>query len=179
MHRTDTGTDTDTLAWPFAALRTEMARCNTPPAVKQQLLAAFARKQAPRRWLQRLSGARWGVAGGATATLLLALTLGFTLLREAPRSHTGDAGARVAQRNAEAQPADGLTTDDAGDAFIALASFERIEQDPAPRLVEAIVPRTALAALGVPVSPENVDDLVLAEMLVGADGFPLALRLAL
>ena len=168
MHRTDT----DPLASPFAALRIEMASCNTPPAVGQQLLAAFAKKQAPRRWFQRFSGARWGVAGGATATLLLALTLGFTLLRDAPRPQAGNANANV-------QLAEGLTTADAGSAFIALASFERIEQDPAPRLVEATVPRTVLATLGVPVSPENAGDLVLAEMLVGADGLPLALRLAL
>ena len=169
-------TDSNSLTSPFAALRTEMASCNTPPAVGQQLLAAFAKKQAPRRWFQRFSGARWGVAGGATATLLLALTLGFTLMRDAPRQQAG---------NANVQMVDGLTTADAGSAFIALASFERIEQDPAPRLVEATVPRTALASLaslaslGVPVSPENAGDLVLVEMLVGADGLPLALRLAL
>ena len=164
MHRTDSDSDSDSdsLASPFAALRTEMASCNTPPAVGQQLLAAFAKKQAPRRWFQRFSGARWGVAGGATATLL----------RDAPRPQAGNANANV-------QVADGLTTADAGSAFIALASFERIEQDPAPRLVEATVPRTMLASLGVPVSPENAGDLVLAEMLVGADGLPLALRLAL
>lgn len=46
-------------------------------------------------------------------------------------------------------------------------------------MVEATVPRATLASLGVPVSPENASDLVLAEMLVGADGRPLALRLAL
>ena len=45
-------------------------------------------------------------------------------------------------------------------------------------MVEATVPRNALASLGVPVSPENAGDLVHAEMLVGHDGHPLALRLA-
>jgi hypothetical protein len=68
--------------------------------------------------------------------------------------------------------------DDNGAAFIALDSFERIEQDPAPRMLETTVPRTALAALGVPVSPENAGDMVHAEMVVGSDGHPLALRLA-
>jgi hypothetical protein len=68
--------------------------------------------------------------------------------------------------------------DDNGAVFVALDSFERIEQDPAPRMVEATVPRTALASLGVPVSPENAGELVHAEMLVGHDGHPLALRLA-
>ncbi len=44
-------------------------------------------------------------------------------------------------------------------------------------MLETEVPRTALAALGVPVSPENAGDSVRAELLVGADGSPLALRL--
>ena len=177
MHRTDT--DTDALASPFAALRTEMASVNTPASVGRQLSAAFARGQVPRRWCQRFSSSRWGIAGGAGATLLLAFTLGVALMRDAPRPHAGDAGAGSAAGNAATRLAEGLTAADAGGAFTALASFERIEQDPAPRLVEATVPRTALASLGVPVSPENAGDLVLAEMLVGADGHPLALRLAL
>jgi hypothetical protein len=40
------------------------------------------------------------------------------------------------------------------------------------------VPRTALAPLGVTVTPENASDTVKAEMLVAADGEPLALRLS-
>ena len=39
------------------------------------------------------------------------------------------------------------------------------------------MPRTALAPLGVTVSPENAADTVRAEMLVAADGHPLAVRL--
>ena len=189
MHRTDNDNDNNyndndnnnndtrdpALAAPFAALRNEMASVNTPGAVGKQLLAAFAMQQRPRRWfqprwVQPFFGARRGLAGGACAALLLAFTLAFTLMLDAPRPRAGDAGMGLAEECASA---------DAGGAFIALASFERIEQDPAPRLVEATVPRTSLAALGVPVSPENAGDLVLAEMLVGADGLPLALRLAL
>jgi hypothetical protein len=44
-------------------------------------------------------------------------------------------------------------------------------------MVQAQVPRTALVSLGVPVTPENAGDSVKAEMLVGANGQPLALRL--
>ncbi|UUZ50910.1 hypothetical protein LP420_15560 [Massilia sp. B-10] len=55
--------------------------------------------------------------------------------------------------------------------------MERIEQEANPQVLEADVPRTALASLGLPVSPEQAGDSVRAEMLVGADGSPLALRL--
>jgi hypothetical protein len=162
MH--DTDTRDPTLPSPFDALRGVMATLNTPPGVRKELMAAFA-SQHRRRWYQRLTAAHWRVAAGfgATATLLLA----FALSIRSPAGLGNDAAAALAAR------------DDAGGAFIALASFERIERDPAPRMVEATVPRTSLASLGVPVSPENAGDLVLAEMLVGADGRPLALRLAL
>ena len=163
MH--DTDTRDPTLPSPFDALRDEMATLNTPPGVRQQLMAAFASRQhRPRRWYQRLSTAQWGVAGGLGATAAVLLAFAPALL--APSQPAGETTTALAAR------------DDRG-AFVALASFERIEQDPAPRMVEATVPRTTLASLGVPVSPENASDLVLAEMLVGADGRPLALRLEL
>jgi anti-sigma-K factor RskA len=162
MHYSDTDTPDPTLESPFAALRAEMAGFNTPPGVGKQLMAAFAQQQQrPRRWYRSLSAPRWAIFGGAAVAALLALTLAL----HAPSQPAADAATVLAARD------DG--------AFIALASFERIEQDPAPRMVEATVPRASLASLGVPVSPENAGDLVLAEMLVGADGQPLALRLAL
>ena len=66
-----------------------------------------------------------------------------------------------------------------GGVFIALDSVERIEAEPTPRMIEAEVPRTVLAGMGVGVSitPENAGDRVKAEMLVASDGAPLAVRL--
>ena len=164
MQDNDNDTRDPTLPSPFDALRDDMATLNTPPGVRKELMAAFASRHRPRRWYQRLPDARWRLAGGIGATA--AVLLAFMAALHAPPRSAGDAGTPL------------LGRDDSGAAFIALDSFERIEQDPAPRMVEATVPRTALAALGVPVSPENAGDLVHAEMLVGADGHPLALRLA-
>ena len=79
---------------------------------------------------------------------------------------------RSAERTVETR-----ALDDNG-PFIALDSAERIAAEPAPRLVAADVPRTSLAALGLPLTPENAGDSVRAEMLVAADGAPLALRLS-
>ena len=150
---------------PFAALRAEMASLDTPPGVKKELMAAFASRHRPRRWYHKFSPAQLGMAGGLGSTAVLLLV--FMLSLHAPtRTARDDAGVPLIGR------------DDSGAAFIALESFERIEQEPAPRVVEATVPRTALASLGVPVSPENAGDSVHAEMLVGSDGRPLALRLA-
>ncbi|MDQ2988113.1 MAG: hypothetical protein M3R60_03305 [Pseudomonadota bacterium] len=146
-------------AIPFATLRDELAAMNAPPGVRKELMAAFALQHRPRRWYQAIPAARWRIAGAIGS--LAAVGLAFMLALHAPL-HTTLA----------------LGRDDSGAVFIALDSFERIELEPAPRVVEATVPRTTLASLGVPVSPENAGDMVHAEMLVGADGHPLALRLA-
>jgi hypothetical protein len=162
MHTDDTRDPTDPS--PFDPLRKEMATIDTPPGVRKELMAAFARQHRPSlRWYRKFSGTQWGLAGGLGSTAVVLLV--FMGALHAPRQQA-DAGLPLIGR------------DDSGAAFIALDSFERIEQDPAPRMVEAIVPRTTLAALGVPVSPENAGDMVHAEMVVGADGQPLALRLA-
>ena len=148
---------------PFDPLREAMATIDTPRGVHKELMAAFAGRHRPRRWHQRLSRAQWGIAGGLASTAVALL-----LVMAAPDSPSRPgSGAGVPP----------VGRDDSGVAFIALDSFERIEQDPSPRVVEATVPRTALASLGVPVSPENAGDSVRAEMLVGHDGHPLALRL--
>ncbi|MES2015284.1 MAG: hypothetical protein V4484_02215 [Pseudomonadota bacterium] len=141
---------------PLAALRAALAPLDAPRGVEKELMAAFARRFPPRRWYHALSPAQWGL--GTAAVALMALLL---LLR-AP----APAGDLLAQAGV-----------DDGSAFIALESAERIAQEASPQLLETEVPRTALAALGVPVSPENAGDSVRAELLVGADGVPLALRL--
>ena len=66
-------------------------------------------------------------------------------------------------------------SDDAG-PFIALQSLEQIALEPRPRLIEAAIPRMWLAAYGVAVSPELAGDSLRAEMLVSANGQPLAMR---
>jgi hypothetical protein len=147
------------LAASFGALRASMASQQAPRGVEKELMDAFAAVHRRRRWFQWLSPAQWGLAGAAAA-LLLALPL---VLR-APLPHLA--------------PGPGLLQRDGGAAFIALDSLERIAGESDPRVLETDVPRSSLAALGVSVTPENAGDTVRAEMLVGADGAPLALRLS-
>lgn len=147
------------LAAPLDALRAGMATLNAPRGVEKELMAAFAKQFPPRRWYHALSPAQWGLAGGVGSTALVAL-LALSLSLRAPAPVL------------DAMP----PAADAG-PFIALQSAERIEQEANPQMIEADVPRSALTSLGVPVSPENAGDSVRAELLVGADGSPLALRL--
>ena len=121
-------------------------------------MAAFAKRHARTRWYQRIPALQWAGAGGAAA---LAIILSLAL--DAPAPPFAD-GPQLVQRDGRGY-------------FIALESLERIEHEPNPRMIETEVPRMELASLGVSVTPENAGDSVLAEMLVSADGQPLALRL--
>ncbi|KQZ40683.1 hypothetical protein [Massilia sp. Root1485] len=151
-------TDRDPL---FDALRAEVGRLDAPRGVEKELLQAFAKLHPPkRRWYHRLAVRPFALAGGVVAG---ALVLAFAVRAPHP-VEDGRAGALVAL--------------DGNGVFIALDSAERIAAEPAPRMVATDVPRTSLAALGVPLTPENAGDSVRAEMLVAADGQPLALRLS-
>jgi len=154
-------TDRDPL---FDALRAELSRLETPRGVEAELLQAFARLHPPRRRRFHVPGPRgWLLAGGLSGLVAGALALAVAL--QAPR----------VEDTPQAHP---LVALDESAPFIALDSAERIAAEPAPRMVAADVPRTSLAALGVPLTPENAGESVRAELLVAADGQPLALRLS-
>lgn len=165
---TDEDMNNSILATPFAALRAELSGHDTPAGVEQELMRAFAHSFPPRRrWYQRLHEPRFGIAGSlasvALVVLVFALSPGGVPVDGSPALPQGAGTPLQASRDDR--------------AFIALESLERIEREPAPRLVQTEVPRTTLAPLGVAITPENAGDSVKAEMLVSADGEPLALRL--
>ncbi|RJG11332.1 hypothetical protein D3872_20140 [Massilia cavernae] len=142
-------------------LRRAMAAVDTPRAVEKELMQAFARQHRKASWYQRIAPARWAMAGGLASVMAVAIGV---LVALQPGQQPG-AGAQLINR-------------DGGDFFIAIESLESIEQEPNPRMIEADLPRTELASLGVPVTPENAGESVRAEMLVSADGRPLAFRLS-
>ena len=143
------------LAAAFDALRGALADSHAPSGVEDALMTAFAQQHRKRRWYQRLSLSQWGLAGGLGSAALVAMV--FMLSPpQAPQAVAATGGS----------------------AFIALEPLERIRREPNPRIVETQIARTALAGLGVPITPENAGDQVRAEMLIGADGQPLALRLS-
>jgi hypothetical protein len=159
--RKTAATDRDPL---FDALRAEIGRLDAPRGVEKELLQAFAQLHPPRRrWYHALAGRPLALAGGLSGLAAGALVLAFALRAPQPM---------------EDSRAGALVSLDGNGVFIALDSAERIAAEPAPRMVATDVPRTTLAALGVPLTPENAGDSVRAEMLVGADGQPLALRLS-
>jgi hypothetical protein len=148
------------LAPHFVALRDAGSSLNTPSRVEDELLAAFAKRFPKKRWYQRLSVRQWGATGGLITGAGTMAMLVFMLTMQAPEL--------------VGHPASGFGE---GGDFIALESRERIELEAAPQLVEATLPRTALAGLAGALTPETAGDTVRAQLLIGADGEPLALRL--
>lgn len=151
----DTQPHDDALNGHLHALRSEMAQLDAPPGVESALMAAFARQHQRRRWFD--IAPRRAVAGAGALAMLAVAAL---VVLKTPAPLASDGGS------------------EGGGVFIALDSLERIESEAHPRMIETEVPRMELASLGVPVTPDNAGDTVRAEMLVSADGEPLALRLS-
>ncbi len=154
------------LAAPMAALRQALDTHTAPPGVEKELMAAFNAHFPRKRWYHALSPRQWGLGVGSSAVVAV-MALVLTL-----QSPSAPIGAVHGPRNIGT-----VDAIDEGSPFIALESIERIEQEANPHMLEADLPRTALASLGIAVNPENAGDSVRAELLIGADGSPLALRL--
>ena len=160
------------------ALRRESETLNTPFHIEAKLMAAFASSSASTHAIrskkshansQRIGLVRmisqWFAPGVA-----IAASVGMaSWMMLSPLSQAGnETGVDTVAAQAYAS--------EASNPFIALQSLERIALEPTPRLIAANVPRTSLAAYGVPINPETAGQSVRTEMLVAADGLPLAMR---
>ena len=159
-------------------LRRESEALNTPRHIEVLLMAAFAtaaestgplqsensRMHSRRDGFSRLFG-QWFAPGMAIgASVVMASWMMLSPLSQAIEDVGTDSVAALAYAS------------DTGNPFIALESLERIAEEPTPRLIAANVPRTSLAAYGVAINPEIAGQSVRTEMLVAANGQPLAMR---
>ena len=166
------------LDYALDALRRESATLNTPHHIEDQLIAAFIAATASthpnaakafhtplrRNGLTRFLG-QWFAPGAAiAASVAMASWMMLSPLSQVGSEAELDATFAVSY------------TSDAANPFIALQSLERIALEPTPRLIAANVPRTSLAAYGVPINPEVAGQSIRTEMLVAANGQPLAMR---
>ena len=154
--------DAPSLDRHFAALRKELESHGAPPHIESALQAAWSKQAAKRPWHRRFSLERLtSLAGLSSIAAAALLVLG-----------------AVQQPHLVSDSAANLPLPGNGEPFIALQSEARLASEPNPRLLQAELPRTVVASLGVPISPDVAADTLRAELLVGSDGEPLALRLA-
>jgi hypothetical protein len=146
-------------------LRAASGALMAPPRVEAALMNAFVSthkaREAKRRWRAFL--AQWLVPGAA-----LAASVGMSAWMVL---------APMARPMIDYPIGPALADSGFGDApFIALRSLEQIAMEPGPRVIETTVPRMWLASYGVAVNPETAGESMRAEMLVAANGQPLAMR---
>jgi hypothetical protein len=151
-------------------LAAESETISTPPRVEARLLAAFraAHKIGAERvaW-RRMRFVPWAVAGIVTAGLAFTVLIAPKRRVEAPAAHpTAPARIELAA----------LTTQESDDGFIPLPNAPQIDPNDDVSVVRMELPRSAMMAVGLEVSPEQVSDTVEAEVKLGSDGLARAVR---
>jgi hypothetical protein len=158
----------------FAAMRMQVAALTAPDPQRgrdrQALMRRFAAFDFARR--HRKAAVRsWGLSLAAAAALLLAVFADEIVAR---RSHP--APARVAEAAADSVEFSGDATELSSDDFIAVPYTPPLAQGELVRVVHADLVPEALASLGIDVDPDRTDK-VAADVVVGEDGIPRAVRL--
>lgn len=149
---------------PMQALRQSMGQLQTPALVEQELLACFAQKHQPLPWYKRIADAYWQFASAAAvAVLVMSVSM-----------QTGRLGQK-AWVTAESTATDNILLHE-DIPFIALESGVQIALQENMRIVQAEVPHTMLASMGISVSADQVGGSSTAEMLFGENDRPLAVR---
>ncbi len=171
----------------------ESHRLSSPAGLETELLGAFRREQASRRNIQAHSRLGWRMAlGWAGAGAAVAL-LGFVLLHrapdhrpspmvrasaEAPAVSTPAARqvAAVALPPVRSAPVQARQTELTSE-FVPVPYSGGLAPGDSAVIVRVQVPRTALAELGYPVDETQGNGMVQADLLVGEDGWPRAVRI--
>lgn len=159
----------------------DAARSGTLPKVEAVLINAFREHRRSlqrgrfRQWRLRLRWAEWTVVAAATITLAF---MGWRLAR--PHMH----GAQIIKMGGPAlhanmaAPQRTVPMDTAGpDAdFVPLPYGESFSDSDSAVVVRVSMTRSALASLGYPVAAGPESDVVRADLIVGEDGWPRAVR---
>lgn len=155
----------------FAALKQELVNLHMPTEVEMRLLQSFVLQHPPAPWWHKLFSEPWQWSGVLTMAVLVVLV--FARQPSMDDVHSYPQFAAVLNSIAPIQP-----ERDAYEEipFVALDSGENILKQDNMRIVQAQIPHTMLASLGVPVSPQAAGDYATAEMLVGENDEYLAMR---
>ena len=168
----------------------DSAQSEPRPYVEMALLDAFREHQRTRERAQyrqsraRLRWAEW-ISMAAAATVLLAIG-GWKLSHRHPlnvNSASADATAAAANPvadkvNSAATPASEPVDTAAQDSdFVPLPYDEDFSTDDPSLVVRVSMTRDALGSLGYPVDEMRDQDVVQADLVVGEDGWPRAVRL--
>lgn len=163
----------------------------TPRSVEVALLTAFRGHHRRAAWRRTFE---WAAVGVAAALVLFFLLTGAGSSRDesspSPRKDVSShvAGPLDAQATVPSQPgeiipaaeiedADLVAADDISpEDFVPLSTTDQIDPEDPGIVVRVQMTRASLAELGYLVANSSDDDLILADVLVGEDGWPRAVK---
>lgn len=163
------------LANGLRAWSAEMKKVQAPSSVEARLRAAFRSQNglpaAPAgrgRWMPVFT---WSAAWAAT----LAAALFLVWARPQKHPAVNMQGAEVAVVEFQGEGTSGMSAPD-GDGFVALPDAPRLDTGEDVNLVRLEVPRSTLTSLGFPMVDDEASETVVADVKVGSDGLPRAVR---
>jgi hypothetical protein len=155
------------LAAGLRAMAAGYQRVGAPQRVEARLRAAF-RAQAGVR-----SKGRWAPVLGWAAACAAVMAMAVYLIRDRQPQEVPPPAPRGLEM---AMMAGGEDAQGDYEGFIALPNAGRLAENEEVNLVRVEVPRSAMIAVGLEVSPERVSELVAADVMVGPDGLARAVR---
>jgi hypothetical protein len=151
-------------------LASDLSVIETPTRVESNLLAAFRATHAigsERAAGRRMPALQWIAAGFAAAALAAAIWI-------VPKRHVDQpaAGHPPAVHSQQVE----LASTETDDGFIPLPNAPQIDPNDDVNVVRMEFPRSAMLAVGLDVSPDQVSGTVEAEVMLGSDGLARAVR---
>jgi hypothetical protein len=159
----------------------DLRRVEAPAHLEARLAEAFRRESrvvpipARRPWLPALTWASVGVVAA-----LIAMVLFLTPKHNpAPSRHSAHHNSGAVELAALQSPLEMMPDDDnadASDGFIPLPNAAQVGPNEDVNVVRVEMPRSAMMAVGIDVSDDRATERVEADVMLGSDGLPRAVR---
>lgn len=177
------------LVGALEAVAQESADLEAPAHFEPALVAAFRehrrgieRKQHRQR-RARLRWLEWSALAAAAAVLLAIGAWNFSRPRiDGTKTNpnavvTSSVSSRANGASQQADPIETATLEDPNSDFVPVPYGESLSSDDSELVVRVSLTRDALGSLGYPVDEVHAGDVIQADLLVGEDGLPRAVRL--
>ncbi len=176
-------TEAQVLARALKIMAEDLAKAQARPYVEMAVLDAFREHQRTqeraqyRRGRARLRWAEWISMATAAAVLVVAGAWKFSHRHAATVNLAGPSEVASNVNAGAEQPADSQGSAAQDSDFVPLPYGEDFSADDAGVVVRVSMSRDALESLGYPVDGVRGQDVVQADLVVGEDGWPRAVRL--
>ncbi|MGB6874754.1 MAG: hypothetical protein WBD87_01845 [Candidatus Acidiferrales bacterium] len=167
----------------------DSTRLEAPAQLEASLTSAFREyhrgleRSRYRARQSRLRWAEWMALGVAAAVLLAVGAWNFSRGHaSATKTNSSTVVVDSASSNAngvtpQAAPVEAAAAEDSASDFVPVPYGEGLSPDDSGLVVRVTMTRSALGSLGYPVDEMNGGDMIQADLLVGEDGWPRAVRL--